>query len=178
MTKTATATDPFAAVRKALLDSVETVTAQQRQAAAQAQAEFVKAKDMATAQAQAEFVKAKDMATAQAEKAQTAVQANVDAAVAASEVVTAGAEKMAELMQGELARVTDNRVAAVKKLIGATSLQDVVAVQSELLKAEQGEAKAFVETVAELTREVTTEAAKPVQAQAAETIKAFAIKAA
>jgi len=163
MTKTATATDPFAAVRKALLDSVETVTAQQRQAAEKAQAEFVKAKDMATAQA---------------EKAQTAVQANVDAAVAASEVVTAGAEKMAELMQGELARVTDNRVAAVKKLIGATSLQDVVAVQSELLKAEQDEAKAFVETVAELTREVTTKAAKPVQAQAAETIKAFAIKAA
>ena len=165
MTKTARtkAADPFAAVRKNLVETVDAVTDG-----------FAQVNQLT----EAEFAKAKDAAAEHAEKTRAAVQANVDAAVAAGEIVTAGVEKANALVYNQIASVAENRVAAAKKMINATSPQDVIGVQTALFEAEQLKAKVFVQALAKLTQSVANDALKPVQAQVAENLKAFSVKAA
>lgn len=155
--------DPFAAVRQALVETVDAVTEGQEQV---------------TELAQTELAKAKDVAAEQAEKAQAAVQANVDAAVAAGEVVAAGAEKVGTLVHDEVNAVAEARIAAVKQVINAKTFKDVIDVQTALIKAEQQKAVAFVEAVAKLTEKVANDAAKPVQKQIEKNLKALNVKAA
>jgi len=162
-TKTAKITDPFAAVRKAMLETVDAMTENQ---------------DKAAKMAQGEFAKAKAAATEQAEKAQAALQANVTAAMSAGEVVAAGAEKASSLVMDEVNTLAESRVAAVKKVIGAKTLADAIDVQTALIKAEQEKFAAFAKSFAELTQAVANDAFAPVKAQAEENMKALNIKAA
>ncbi|MEK9724359.1 MAG: phasin family protein [Rhodospirillaceae bacterium] len=162
-TKTVTITDPFADVRKAMLETVEAMTENH---------------DKAAKLAQAEFAKAKASATEQVGKAQATLQANIDAAVAAGEIVAAGAEKAGSMVMDEVAALTESRVAAVKKVIGATSVADAFDAQTAMFKAEQEKFAAFAKTFAELAQTVANDAFKPVKVQAEENMKALKIKAA
>ena len=165
MTKTAKTkiNDPFTAVRKTLLDTVDAVTEKHEQAAQLAQNEFTKAKDVAADHAG---------------KTQVAVQANVDAAIAAGEIVAAGAEKAGTLVLGEITALADSRVAAVKQVIGAKDITDAIDIQTALFKAEQEKVAAFTKSFTDLVQAVANDAFKPVQSQVAENLKAFNIKAA
>ena len=165
MTKTAKtkASDPLATVRKTLLDTVDAVTEKHEQAAQLAQNEFTKAKDIAADHA---------------EKTQAAVQANVDAAVAAGEIVVAGAEKAGTLVLGEITALADSRVAAVKQVIGAKDITDAIDIQTALIKAEQEKVVAFTKSFTDLAQAVVNDAFKPMQSQVTENLKAFNIKAA
>jgi phasin family protein len=161
--KTAKTIDPFAAVRKAMIETVDTMTENH---------------DKASKLAQAEFAKAKASASEQAGKAQAALQANFDAAVAAGEVVAAGAEKAGSLMMDEVAALAESRVAAVKKVITAATVADAFDVQAALFKAEQEKFATFAKTFTELAQAVANDAFKPVKAQVEENMKSLKIKAA
>ena len=155
--------DPFATVRAALVESVDTVTENNGKVV-----EFAKA----------EMAKAKDAAAEQAEVAQATLQANMNAAVTAGEIVVAGAEKFGSLVQEEMTHLVDGRVAALKGVIGATTIKDAVDVQLALVKAEQASVKSFFEAFAKLGQAVTNDALKPVQTQVTENLKALNVKAA
>ena len=161
--KTTKITDPFAAMRKAMLETVDAMTENQ---------------DKATKLAQNEFAKAKLSAAEQAGKAQAALQANRTAAVTAGEVVAAGAEKAGALVMDEVSALTEGRVAAVKKVIGAATIADAVDAQTAFIKSEQEKFAAFAKTFTELAQAVANDAFKPVKAQVEENMKALNIKAA
>lgn len=161
--KTTKTIDPFAAVRKAMLETVDTMTENH---------------DKAAKLAQAEFAKAKATATEQAGKAQAALQANFDAAVAAGEIVAAGAEKAGAMVMDEVAALAESRVAAVKKVITAATVADAFDAQAAFIKAEQEKFAAFAKTFAELAQAVANDAFKPVKAQVEENMKSIKIKAA
>lgn len=160
MTKTAkTKTiDPTAAVRSALMDGVDTMIANNTKFAEQAQTEVAKAKTAAADQAA---------------KVQAAVQANIDATTAAGQIVAAGAEQASVLVQDEMTKLVDGRTAALKTVIGATSLQDAFAAQIALIQSEQAQAKALFGAFTKLGQSVANDALKPVQAQIAENMKAI-----
>ena len=161
MTKTAKTqmTDPFAAVRKVMIETVDAMTENQ---------------EKAQTLAQAEITKAKHTATEQAGKAQAAVKATI----AAGEVVVAGAEKAGILVFDEVNALTENRVAAAKQMIGAATIADAINIQTALFKAEQKKAQAFAKSFTELAQAVANDALKPIQAQVTENLKSFNVKAA
>ncbi len=165
MTKTNTMnmTDPFAAVRKAMIETVDAMTENHEKAAKLAQVEFAKAKAAAAEQSG---------------KVQAALQANVTAAVAAGEVVAAGAEKAGSLVLDEVSALAESRIAAVKKVLGATTVAAAVDAQTAMIKAEQEKFAAFAKTFAELAQAVANDAFTPVRTQAEENLKTLNIKAA
>ena len=161
MTKTAKTqmTDPFAAVRKVMIEAVDAMTENQ---------------EKAQTLAQAEVTKVKHTATEQAGKAQAAIKATI----AASEVVVAGTEKAGILLFEEVNAVTENRAAAAKKMISAATITDAINIQTALFRAEQNKAQGFTKSFTELAHAVANDALKPMQAQVTENLKAFNIKVA
>ena len=159
-TTKAKAADPFADMRNSFADAA---------AANQAQAfEFASTK----------LANAQDAATEQVEKVQAAVQANVDAALAAGQALYAGAEKIGAHVQNEFTVRADARIAAAQKAVEAKSLQDLFMIQSALVEAEQESVRAFFDTMANLTQTVANDAMKPVQDRFNEGLKAFNMPAA
>lgn len=155
--------DPLASVRAVLVDAVDTAVANNS-----------KVLEMAGT----ESAKAKALAEEQAGKLQAAVQANVDAANASGEIVAAGAEKAGVLVQGEMSKLVEGRIAAFKTMLGASSIKDAIEVQTALIKNEQALAQSFVESFVNLGQNVANDALKPVQAQATENMKAINLKVA
>ena len=155
--------DPFAPVRNVLVDAVDAVAAGQAQV---------------SEMTETEITKAKAAAAAHAEKARVAAQANVEALVSAGEIYAAGAEKAGVLVQKEFLRFAKTQAETFKAIVGATTPDAVIKVQSAFVEAEQANAKSFAENFAKLVGEVTNDAAKPVQAQLTENLKALQIKAA
>ncbi len=160
-THNAKVSNPFDAMRATLLEVVDTMTEGQGKA---------------TEMAQAELAKAKGLAADQIEKTQASVQANIDATVTASETVAAGVEKVGALVRDELAALSETRVSALKRVLSAKSVEDVIDINQALVKSEQATAQAFFQSVASLGRNITEDAMKPVKAQAKKNIKAFSEK--
>lgn len=155
--------DPLASVRGTLLDAVDAAVANNSKV---------------LKMAEAETAKAKALADEQTGKMQAAVQANIDAANASGEIVAAGAEKAGVLVQSEMTKIVEGRIAAFKTLLGATSINEAIQVQTDLVKTEQALAQSFVESFVTLGQGVANDAMKPVQAQATENLKAINLKVA
>lgn len=155
--------DPMAVAGQVFVDAVEKMAADNGEIA-----KFV----------EAEVVKTKLAVEEQVRLAQASVQANVDAVTAAGDVMTNGAEQARTLVQGEVKTLIDGRIAAMKRIFGATTPMEAFDAQMALVRSEQAAFQGLATAMGELGQSVANDALKPVQAQVAENLKALNLKVA
>lgn len=141
----------FAPVRDAVLKAVAELKVQQ---------------DEIVSQVQAESAKARKAAVEGLDKAAKAHRANVDASTKAAKAAVNGLTKAGDLAQAHANGLYADRVAGIEKLLAAGSIAEAVALQLELVKAEQEKQVALAEQFGKLVQDVANDVLKPIQAQA------------
>lgn len=143
-------TDPFAAVREAILSAVQQAKTQQ---------------DKMVADLQAEGKKLQDNVMKNFDKAIKAHHANVDSSVVAAKTAADGLAKYSELTQKHLKAIAEDRIAVVEKILAAGADPKAAQLPVELLKAEQEKHAAFVKEAEKLLKALADDISKPVQKQ-------------
>ena len=142
--------DPFASVREAILEAVNTAKAQQEKFAGAAQAEA----DKARAAAKDGF-----------DKAIATYRENFETAVSATQAAAASFSKIEEMARTQATEIAEDRVAAMMKALSLTDPAEFLKLQAELFVTEQKKAEALAKETAAVYQGVANDLFKPVQEQ-------------
>jgi phasin family protein len=98
-------------------------------------------------------------------------QGNLEAVVAANQVLAKGAEEISKEIFGIAQTSFENAASAAKALLGAKTLTDVIELQNSVAKSTLESFLANSAKLSELTFKVTSEAAQPFKARVDATIE-------
>jgi phasin family protein len=121
--------------------------------------------EKAAAQAKEQFEKATTTARKSYDEIAVFGKENVDAVVKAGAIYVKGVEEFSRAWMGLSQIHYETSMAATKAVLGATSLRQVIDVQSEFAKSAVDKTLAETTKLSELARKVATETMEPIQAR-------------